>query len=364
MKCVVCVPLRQAAWSWKICIFLIYVIATVQKYINYACEITNPYGIKKIISEEEVVKETCQKSKIELGSVLNFFTFGLQEETKTQTRKYSEGDIFELFTNIVVKISTEILNIEESLLIVIDEFDLVEDSEKISSLIKTLSKNNVKFLICGIADSYDTLLKGHHSITRQIMYGRIRIDLMSENEIYEVFKLVTENTRNKIRFDDALIKEIAIRSNRFPYFVQLFGKLALDDAIISSGEATPLLVHKKHLLKGIKKLSSFEVQMERDYLGIIGDNPQKELVIKFLAKQVSKKIKDEDLFTYLHKNNIVTPHSKNLLKNLLAHRDPYFLFREKEGSEYIAFMDPLFKAFINSREPELLKLQDGQYILP
>jgi GTPase SAR1 family protein len=325
--------------------------------------ITNPHGIKKIIPEQEVSKEVSQKVKAVLGA-LNMFSFGIQEEVTTKTKKYAEGDIFELFTNLVETISSEILSKDESLLIVIDEFDLVEDSEKIASLIKTLSKDNVKFLLCGIADSYESLIMGHRSITRQIMYGRIHIGLMTESEIGEVFKLVSNNTNNKIRFDAGFIKEVALRSNGYPYYVQLFGKLAMDDAISSSGEVTPLIVNRKHLISGIKKLSYFEVQMESDYLEIIGDNPQKELALKYLAKQTSKRIKDEDLFNYLHKKKVLSPNSKNILKSLLAQREPQFLLREKEGSPYICFQDPIFKTYTNSRDAELLKFENNEYVLP
>lgn len=326
--------------------------------------ITNPDGIKKLIPYKEDIIESSLKSKLEIGGLLSFFTAGINGETKTTESAYKEEDVFEVFTNLVLTVSTEILAEDEGLLIVVDEFDLVEDSEKMASLIKTLSKDKVKFMLCGIADSYDSLIKGHKSIIRQIMYGRIQIGLMTEQEIDEVFKLVTYNTNNKVHFEDSFKKEVSLKSQGFPYFVQLFGKLALDNAMLLSGGKAPLKINNSHLKNGLKRLTSIEMEMEHDYLSIIGENPEKELAIKFLSRHVGKKIKDGELFNYLHKNKISSPNAKNTLKSLLSHREPHFLLREKSNSEYVLFVDTLFRTFINCREAEFLKIIDGKYTLP
>jgi hypothetical protein len=325
--------------------------------------ITNPNGLKKFIPTKKEYEELTDKVKVGLGGLLSFLSLGGEIESKTKLREFQEEDIFELFTNLVETISSQILSKDEGLLIVVDEFDLVEDTKKMASLIKTLSKDNVKFLLCGIADSYTSLIEGHASISRQIIYGRIHIKLMSEDEIREVFELVSENTNKKIRFDPSFYKEVANKSNGFPYFVQLFGKLALDNALSSSGETTPLVIHNKYLKEGIRKLSSIEVQMENDYLSIIANNIQKEFILRFLAKQTSKRISDGDICNYCHKNGMKAPQPKNILKNLLAQREPQFIVREKEGCNYVLFLDSLFKTFINSRDAELLKEKDGKYIL-
>jgi DNA polymerase-1 len=86
----------------------------------------------------------------------------------------------------------------EGLLIIIDEFDVVEDKSKFASLIKTLSKNKIKFLISGIAESYDMLISSHTSIQRNLANGRIKIEPMTFEEITDLFNLASQNNNNRL----------------------------------------------------------------------------------------------------------------------------------------------------------------------
>lgn len=324
--------------------------------------ITSPYGIKGIISSRIEKIETSTKDKYTVD-LLKIFKFGSDENSKITSTEFKEENIFELFTNLILTISKNLLNQGEGLLIAIDEFDLVEDSSKMASLIKTLSKNNIKFLISGIAESYESLIQGHISITRQLLYGRINILPMKKEEIEDLFSLVEESSNKKIRFDKSFISEVIDKSSGFPHYVQLFGQLALEDYVREKKFQTPMLIHKQHLCNGIKKLASFETQMESDYLNIIKENPLKEYIIKTIAKSKSKKISDDEICNLCHKAGVIQPKPKNAISNLLSHREPQFLLREKEGSQYVFFANPLFKIFVHSREPELIKNEDGQFMI-
>ena len=293
--------------------------------------ITSPLGIKSIVSSRIEKIESTVKDKYSLD-LLKIFALGTESESKVTSAEFKEDSIFELFTNLVLTISKNVLNPNEGLLIVIDEFDLVEDSYKMASLIKTLSKNNVKFLISGIAESYEQLLKGHTSVSRQLVYGRINIGPMTPIEIADVFTLVEENSKRQIRFEKTFIDEVANKSNGYPYFVQLFGQLALDNYLATKGTQTPIIIHNQYLKEGIKKLGLFEYQMEMDYLSIIKENPLKEFVLKFLAKSASKKIHDEEIYSFCFKSSVMQPQPKNIIASLLGHREPQFLLRENEES--------------------------------
>ena len=326
--------------------------------------ITNPEGIRKLIHGRTEKEENTIKARVGVN-IFKILSGGFDEEKKLTSSNFKEESVFELFNNLIITISNDILKPNEGLLIIVDEFDLVEDSEKMASLIKNLSKNNVKFLLSGIAESYDKLIKGHRSIMRQLIYGRIHIPLMSEEEIREVFTLLEENTDRKIRIEPNFVDDVLKKSNGFPYFVQLFGKLAAEEYIFERGEHLPMIIHSQHLKKGIKNLGLYEYQMESDYLAIIRDNPYKEIIIKFIASQISKKVKDDAIFSYCYKNNIWQPIPKNTLASLLGNRDPRFLIRENTDSDYVSFIDPLFKTFVNSRHLELIRRsKDGTLQIP
>jgi len=325
--------------------------------------ITNPDGIRKLISSRIDQIEETVNGKLSID-FLKLFSLGVEGEKKVTFTEYKEDSIFELFTNLILTVSKELLSHEEGLLIVVDEFDLVKDRAKMASLIKTLSKDKVKFLLCGIADTFDDLIEGHRSIMRQILYGRIHINLMTEDEIREVYSLVNINSEQKIQFENEFIKLVKLKSNGFPYYVQLFGKLSVDENINMKGIHFPMIIHNQHLISGIKKLSFYESQMEDDYQNIIKNNPHKEFILKFLAKQVTRKIKDEEVFAHCYKHDVRQPIPKNTLASLLASREPHFLNRENEKSDYVSFIDPLFKTFVNARETDLIKLENDEYILP
>lgn len=326
--------------------------------------ITSPNGIKSIIKSKVDKIETTVKDKYALD-ILKLLSLGIENESKITTIDYKEDSIFETFSNLIQIIQKNVLSPSEGLLIIVDEFDLVQDSEKMASLIKTLSKNNVKFLLSGIAETYEQLIKGHVSITRQLVYGRINILPMKKDEVIEVFDLVESSTNRQIRFEKGFAEHVFSKSNGYPYFVQLFGQLALDSYMTEKGtKHTPVIIHNQHLKNGIRKLGTFEAQMEQEYLSIIKENPLKEFIIKFIAESISKKINDDEIYAYCYRNKIMQPHPKNTVTNLLAYREPQFLIRENETSRYLFFANPLFKTFVNAREPELIRYTDGGYSIP
>jgi len=202
---------------------------------------------------------------------------------------------------------------------------------------------------------------GHQSIFRKLAYGRIEIIKVRCEEVEEIVRNVEINSNRRIRFEESFIKDVFDKSGGYPYFVQLFGQLALDNYIKLKGINPPIIIHPQYLKNGLAKLKIFEFELEKDYIIIVKESAQRELLLKFLAKQSSKKISDEIILAYCHKHGITQPEPKYLLANYLGQRDPQFLIREREDSEFVTFADPLFKIYINSREPDFLKSKDGQY---
>lgn len=321
--------------------------------------ITNTNGIKSLVSDRPESTETIIKAK--LGVDLKLITAGGEDISRIIKKEFKEKSVVELFTNLITIISREVLLENEGLLIVIDEFDLVLDSEVLAPIIKALSIGKIKFLISGIAESYDKLLKGHKSVARQFLHGRIHINLMNEDEIKEVYDLVTENTKNKIRFDANFHKSVLEKSNGLPYWVQLFGELALDASNTSTKIKDVIVLTNKHLESGIKKLGVYEYTMEKDYLDIVKDNKHKELAIRLIASNGSKKVNENDLFSEFFKRDIRQPIPKNTLSSLLAHREPQFLVRTGSKSEFIKFSDTVFRTFVNCRHLELIKKKKNKY---
>lgn len=313
--------------------------------------LTSPEGLSKLISGRIAKVEESQKETVGVSLLKRMFSYSKTHDEKITLEKFSEESIFELFTNVVLAISQNLLEQNEGLLISIDEFDRVKEKTKISSLIKTLSKNKVKFLISGIAENYFDLIDDHASVERQLFQGKIEIKPMNEAEIIMLFNLAQKHNSDKIKFQSNLIREIETKSFGFPYYVQLFGQLALDRYVEIHGVEKHGQILSEHLKVGLKNFASSEPKLERIYQSIIGTDPGKEIMLKGLANLISKEIRQSEVFRYCEKRGVSEP--KRTLASLLSFKDPEVLIRIDK--ERVTFNDSLFRIFAGSCEPRMLK---------
>jgi len=322
--------------------------------------ITSPHGISGLIEPKISKIETTVKDSFALNLFKKIVGFNSSSEEKVIQEGIKEMSIYELFTNLVLLVSKEILKPEEGLLIVIDEFDLVKENSKISSIIKTLSKNKVKFLISGIADSYFELLEDHASIERKLFQGKIKIDPMKPDEIDNILYLVEQNSNGFIKFKNNFRNEIILRCNGFPYFVHLFGQIALDNFVCLYGLKKEAAIGKENLISGLEEFAEYEPKLEKIYLSIVGDHPEREFFLKALSTHTPSRIKQREVFSYCRKNGIAK--SERILTYFLSLRDPKILVRLEK--ETISFNDPLFKIYAANRKPVIIEENEEGYQLP
>ncbi len=321
--------------------------------------ITSPEGISGLIGPRIASIETTTKDNIAINLLKKTISFEASYEEKLIRKEFPEISIYEMFTNLILYIVQYVLEPDEGLLIVIDEFDQLRDTSKMSSLIKTLSKNKVKFLISGIAESYHDLIQHHASIERQLFQGKIKINPMSDDEIRNVFELADINSDGLIKFDKLFIEEVKKRSYGFPYYVQLFGQIALDNYASIYGVERKAHVGKEHLINALNNFAQYEPKLEQIYMSTIAEDPARELLLKALAIQLPGRIHQNNPFRYCVKRGFLRP--KPTLSTLLSCRNPQILIRISD--DIVSFVDPLFKIYAGARPPLLLKeKQDGLYL--
>ncbi len=311
--------------------------------------LTSPEGFKKIIKTR--LFSTEHQASDSIG--LNFLKLLNVSSTSTDKRiekAIEEKSVIETFTNVVLTIQNEILEKKEELLIVIDEFDLVENKSKLASL-KALSKGKVKFLISGIASDYSELIEGHKSINRLLYQGRIKITPMTENEVNNIFDLAEMNNHNLISFNKKVRKTVFEMSSGFPYFVQLCGQLALDEFAEVKGYKSNGTINTQHLLKGLEKLVKYEPELDTLYYSIIGEDKDRETVLKALSNMTPQKIKRSEV--HKHCENIGVRNPKNIIKYLLSYRQKDSENNERIlngiGNDYLEFNDAVFKIFVRMK---------------
>lgn len=315
--------------------------------------ITSPKGLKNILSSRAEKIETIIKSNISL-SLLKIMGVGINEENKVVEGIVAEKSVFETFCNIVHAIQKEVLEKDEQLLIVIDELDLVQDKSKLSSLIKNLSQDKVTFLLSGIANDYTELVEGHHSITRQLYQGRIKVLPMNEDEINGIFDLASDNNFDLVVFNKPFREEVIEISEGYPYFVQLCGQLALDRFAELNGYESKGTVNTQHLLEGLEKLVEYEPVLDDLYHAVIGEYAEREIMLKGIAAQKSHRVRVSEVYKYCEKRNVKYP--KKVLTYLLSYRDksdkgnPESVVK-RLGHDFICYEKTLFKLFVKVKQP-------------
>ena len=113
----------------------------------------------------------------------------------------------------------------EDLVVVIDEFDQIQDKEeqqKFTNFIKQISDRHIaaKFIFCGIGESIDALMAAHGSADRYFHTVALgRLDWDSRTEIVKV----AADTLG-VEIDDTTIYRIAKISDGFPHYVHLIAE--------------------------------------------------------------------------------------------------------------------------------------------
>src|SRR5690348_1524623 len=118
------------------------------------------------------------------------------------------------------------------LLLIIDEFDRVEDSStrtRFADTIKQVSDRGaaISFIIIGVSDSLEELIGRHPSIQRNVI--GVPTALLSEPEVQEILDLGSRDAQ--IDFPPSVRTAIAFFARGVPYIVQLLGLYAGDKAL-------------------------------------------------------------------------------------------------------------------------------------
>jgi Cdc6-like AAA superfamily ATPase len=130
-------------------------------------------GLLRLVPDQG--KELVEFSRADEGSIGSDLKVIKWGKKGTDSSKYSRvvpGDVVQTFRNFVdsvVEANNRLFNKRDAVLILLDEFDVVQDKSGIGSLIKSLSSDKVKFGICGIARDLTELVQDHHSIERLLV---------------------------------------------------------------------------------------------------------------------------------------------------------------------------------------------------
>jgi len=146
---------------------------------------------------------------------------------------------------------------ETDALLIIDEFDRVEDDEtrrRVAELIKAFSdgRSQSKLVIVGVADSVRDLIGEHTSLSRSL--AQIKLDRMKREELSDIIRHGEERTG--VRFQESVARRIVSLADGFPHFVHLialYASLSAIEALLEDPEGNPRVVSEREYSTGVEE---------------------------------------------------------------------------------------------------------------
>ncbi len=239
-------------------------------------------------------------------------------------------------------------------LIVLDEFDRVEDDEthvKVAESLKHFSdsRSTTKFLIVGVAETLSQLLRKHESLTRCV--AEIKLDRMFEDELKDI--LETGCQRLGIRFDPDVAQKIVRLSDGYAHYTHLLARYAtlaaVDESGVSEGE---LVIGQGAYLTGLRDaIENAEQRLRETYEKAIIPLKGKTQLFQYAVWAVAMA---EDVEVHIasiaeHISQISGETAKPQgciyhLGKLVSEDRGQILVRVREG--YYKFSDPLMRAYV------------------
>ena len=286
----------------------------------------------------------------------------LSGEKTTETESVpavSSHSIGTIFTNVCYAIITKGITLD-GILIILDEFDQVQDPTGMAGILKSLATNvpKVKFCIVGVAQDIQKLMKEHESTDRLFAGSIIHLPPMSIEELTEIVRIAEASINNYIRFSDEATDLLTRLAQGHPYMVHLVGKYALRIAYQNDDRTiTPEAVN--NALVSIAERGADPV-LEGRYKRAVGSSPQRETVLRAMAEVRGEDGESWTRDAYKIALEAGVDNASQYVGQLVTKE--YGAELEKIRDRYYRFKDSLFAAYTLARPrlfPETMGQQKG-----
>ena len=253
-------------------------------------------GLLRLVPNDgkEIVEFTRSK-EVSAGADLKVVNWGAKGVESSKYARVVPGDIVQTFRNFVDSVVTHQVTKRmkrDALLIILDEFDVIQNKEGIGSLIKSLTTPEVKFAVCGIGRDLADLIHDHASVERLIEQGVLPVKPMSLEESEAIVTRASELFKGALRFEPGIASKIAALGQGYPYFVQLIGKQCVHEVNARDVDLVDGDVLTK-VLDDLKAGKAFPT-LESAYQRAIGNSPDRQLLLHLLAEQPSEQSQYSD----------------------------------------------------------------------
>ncbi len=279
---------------------------------------------------------------------------GSKTSEATTSPIVSSHPIDVVFTNVADAIAKEGIA-DNGILFVIDEFDQIPDPAGFASFLKALATNspNVKFCIVGVAKDIQMLMSEHESSDRLFAGSIISMEPMEKKELENIIDNAEKYIDHYITFDRSARDKISQLANGHPYMVHLIGKFSLRAAFHENIlEITECEIDQT--LASIAERKADPI-LEGKYRKAVASSPQREIVLKALAKVQDEHSEMWTTNAYKIALDQGVDNSSQYVGQLVA--EEYGAELEKLRERYYRFKDSLFHAYVLAR-PKMYDQED------
>lgn len=314
--------------------------------------------LRLVPDEGKEIVEFQRSKEVNAGADLKVVNWGTKGVESTKYARVVPGDIVQTFRNFVDAIVNHQVKRRmhrDALLIILDEFDVVEDKGGLGSLIKSLSTPEVKFAICGIGRDLSDLVSDHGSVDRLIEQGVLPVTPMPSNEAEEIIARAATLFKGAIRFEPGVGAKIAELGQGYPYFVQLTGKQCVTEANARSTDLIGAEVLNK-VVEDLKSGRAFPT-LEAAYQRAIGDSPDRQMLLHLLADQPTEQSMFSDeigriILKTARKDaeDLNIQYVDQLIPRLIEKKYGPVLERVPERQGVYEFVNPVLRQYVKLRE--------------
>ena len=234
---------------------------------------------------KEIIEFTRSK-EVSAGADLKVINWGAKGVESSKYARVVPNDIVQTFRNFINSIVLHQVKgrmKRDGLLIILDEFDVIQNKEGIGSLIKSLTTPEIKFAICGVGSDLTDLIHDHASVERLIEQGVLPVKPMPLDESKGIITRAAELFKGSIKFEPNISATIAELGQGYPYFVQLIGKQCVNYAnSINTDKIDKDIIDK--VLEDLKAGKAFPT-LEAAYQRAIGGSEGRQVLLHLLAEQ-------------------------------------------------------------------------------
>lgn len=335
-------------------------VADANGLLSRLCNDQHPEdGLLRLVPDEgKQLVEFSRSNEGQVGVDLKLVSWGAKGTDASKYARVVPGDTVQSFRNFVDSIvdhNNKLWRKRDGVLILLDEFDVIQDKTGLGSLIKSMSNDRVKFAICGIARDLSELVIDHASVERLLEEGAIHVEPMSKSETKQIFSTAEKLFEGKIKFNPDVVEKISDLSEGYPYLAQLFGKACINAVNEQAAQEVDLKILER-VIDDIRSGQAFPT-LETAYQRAIGNSEPRQLLLTLLAEQKENvaRFNDEARRVMLNRVRNVADdfdiqHVDQLIPRLLDKKYGPALVRDPDVRGAYQFENPVLRVYIKLRK--------------